>query len=244
MDSLNLDRKIRLLVVDDEKPITDLISTAISLDGYEVETANSGIEAINKLDGSTYDLVILDVMMPDFSGNYVLQRMRSNQDLTPVVFLTARDSTEDKILGLSLGADDYITKPFSLEELSLRIKAILKRHLLSDIKNSNILFAYDIELNLDTFEASRQSTLIQLTALEFSLLKYLVTHANKVVSKAELLEEVWGLDMYSDPNLVETYISYLRKKVDVFSPPLIQTIRGVGYSLRDMTQRQPNGFSK
>ncbi len=242
MDSLKLDRKIKLLVVDDEKSITDLISTAIGLDGYDVEVANSGIEAINKLKVASYDLVILDVMLPDFSGNYVIQRMRDNGDLTPVVFLTARDSTEDKITGLSLGADDYITKPFSLEELSLRIKAILKRHLLSSLRNSQVLFAFDIELNMDTFEVTRQGNLIQLTALEFSLLKYLVVHANKVVSKAELLEEVWGLDMYSDPNLVETYISYLRKKIDIFEPPLIQTIRGVGYSLRDMTRRNKNGL--
>ncbi len=239
MESLISERKPKLLVVDDERPITDLIATAISLDGYEVDIANSGIEAINKLDTKKYDLVILDVMMPDFSGNYVLQRMRNNQLDTPVIFLTARDSTEDKIAGLSLGADDYITKPFSLEELSLRIKVILKRYLATET-NSKMLSAYDIELNLDTFEVMRQGNLIQLTALEFSLLKYLVIHVNKVVSKSELLEEVWGLDMYSDPNLVETYISYLRKKIDIYEPQVIQTVRGIGYSLREMKNREVN----
>jgi two-component system OmpR family response regulator len=239
MESLISERKPKLLVVDDERPITDLIATAISLDGYEVDIANSGIEAINKLDTKNYDLVILDVMMPDFSGNYVLQRMRNNQLDTPVIFLTARDSTEDKIAGLSLGADDYITKPFSLEELSLRIKVILKRYLATET-NSKMLSAYDIELNLDTFEVMRQGNLIQLTALEFSLLKYLVIHVNKVVSKSELLEEVWGLDMYSDPNLVETYISYLRKKIDIYEPQVIQTVRGIGYSLREMKNREVN----
>lgn len=219
--------------MDDEPYITDLLAAALRYEGFEVEVAGTGSEALSKASaGSGHDLVLLDVMLPDIEGTEVCRRMRTGGVGIPVLFLTARDATEDKVQGLSLGADDYVTKPFSLDELVARIHAVLRRTgspVLSD--NGPISYA-DLVMDEETHEVWRQGALIDLTATEFNLLHYLLTNARRVLSKSDIVDHVWPYDFDGDPNIVETYISYLRKKVDSFDPPLLHTVRGVGYSLR------------
>jgi two-component system OmpR family response regulator len=222
----------RILVVDDEPYITDLLGAALRFEGFSVDVAATGVGAIDMARPARHDLVLLDVMLPDLDGNEVCRRLRALGVETPIVFLTARETTEDKVTGLTAGGDDYVTKPFSLEELVARIRAILRRTAGAE-KNGNFEMSFeDLVIDEEAHEVWRQGQLVELTATEFNLLRYLLLNARRVVSKSEILDNVWDYDFDGDPSIVETYISYLRKKVDRFSPPLIQTVRGVGYSLR------------
>jgi two-component system, OmpR family, response regulator len=222
----------RILVVDDEPYITDLLGAALRFEGFSVEVATTGAGALDMARPARHDLVLLDVMLPDLDGNEVCRRLRALGVETPIVFLTARETTEDKVTGLTAGGDDYVTKPFSLEELVARIRAILRRTAGGE-RNGNFEMSFeDLVIDEEAHEVWRQGQLVELTATEFNLLRYLLQNARRVVSKSEILDNVWDYDFEGDPSIVETYISYLRKKVDRFSPPLIQTVRGVGYSLR------------
>jgi len=220
----------RILVVDDEPYITDLLGAALRFEGFAVETASTGGEAMTMAERGRHDLVLLDVMLPDVDGTEVCRRMRAHGNRTPVLFLTARDATDDKIGGLTAGGDDYVTKPFSLDELVARIRAVLRRT--GFTRELDRLQFADLEMDDETHEVWRQGSLVELTATEFNLLRYMLENARRVLSKSEILDHVWHYDFDGDPNIVETYISYLRKKVDCFDPPLIHTVRGVGYSLR------------
>jgi two-component system OmpR family response regulator len=220
----------RILVVDDEPYITDLLSAALRFEGFAVETAATGFDAMTRAERGRHDLVLLDVMLPDLDGTEVCRRLRAQGFQTPVLFLTARDGTEDKIEGLTVGGDDYVTKPFSLDELVARIHAVLRRTM--PPAETDLLQFSDLQMDDETHEVWRQGSLVELTATEFKLLRHLLENARRVISKSEILDRVWDYDFDGDPNIVETYISYLRKKIDCFDPPLIHTIRGVGYSLR------------
>jgi len=222
---------LRILVVDDEPNIAELLSAALTFEGYEVGVAGTGAEALDLARSFRPNLVMLDVMLPDFDGNEVCRRLRAQGDQVPIVFLTARDTTEDKVEGLSLG-DDYVTKPFSVEELMARVGAILRRAKEVTNADPSVLQFADLVMHIDTHEVWRRELAIDLTATEFNLLRYLMENPRRVISKSELLDNVWGFDFRGDPNIVETYISYLRKKVDVIEPPVIHTIRRVGYTLR------------
>ncbi|MEX2552211.1 MAG: response regulator transcription factor [Actinomycetota bacterium] len=213
--------------------MTDLVATALRYQGFEVQTAGSGRAAISATESFRPHLILLDVMLPDFDGFEVQRRLVTDRIKTPVIFLTARDETESKVRGLTMGADDYIAKPFSLEELVARVRAVLRRsgsgH--SGSGQSVLSFA-DLELDEDSHEVRRADTLIDLTPTEFTLLRYVMVNARRVMSKAQILDHVWQYDFGGEANVVETYISYLRKKIDQFDPPLIQTVRGVGYCMR------------
>src|SRR2546421_107592 len=221
----------KVLVVDDEESITDLISTALRYVGFDVEIASTGRQALERAISFRPELIVLDVMLPDLDGFEVTRRLRGDGVRVPVVFLTARDATEDKVTGLTIGGDDYVTKPFSLEELVARVRAVLRRTRGDDDVSGRLQFG-DLELDEDTHEVWRAGTSVALTATEFKLLRYLMLNARRVLSKAQILDHVWEYDFGGDANVVETYISYLRKKVDRGDPRLIHTVRGVGYSLR------------
>jgi two-component system OmpR family response regulator len=221
----------RILVVDDEPNIAELLSAALTLEGYEVGVAATGAEAIDQVRSFRPNLVMLDVMLPDFDGTEVCRRLRNQGEHVPIVFLTARDATQDKVEGLSMG-DDYVTKPFSIEELMARIGAILRRAGEVAAADTSALRFADLSMNIDTHEVWRDEQPVDLTATEFNLLRYLLENARRVISKSELLDNVWGFEFRGDPNIVETYISYLRKKIDDREPALIHTIRRVGYTLR------------
>ena len=221
----------RILVVDDEPNIAELLSAALRFEGYDVGLASTGSEAIDMVRSYRPNLVMLDVMLPDFDGNEVCRRLRQQGDQVPIVFLTARDTTQDKVEGLSIG-DDYVTKPFSIEELMARVAAILRRAGEVEAADPSILRFADLTMHIDTHEVTRNEQLIELTATEFNLLRHLMENARRVISKSELLDNVWGFEFRGDPNIVETYISYLRKKIDSDGPPLLHTVRGVGYALR------------
>ncbi|MGH9019264.1 MAG: response regulator transcription factor [Acidimicrobiales bacterium] len=221
----------RILVVDDEPYITDLLGAALRFEGFGVEVAATGSEALSLAQHGRHDLVLLDVMLPDISGTEVCRRMRCEGIATPVLFLTARDATEDKVAGLTVGGDDYVAKPFSLDELVARIHAVLRRTSGRPGEQVRLVFA-DLEMDDDTHEVWRGGVPVDLTATEFNLLRYLLENARRVLSKSEIVDNVWSYDFDGDPNIVETYISYLRKKIDYVDPPLIHTVRGVGYSLR------------
>ena len=221
----------RILVVDDEESITQLLSTALRYEGFEVQTAASGRDALNEVEAFRPDLVLLDVMLPDMDGFEVQRRLPAGAARLPVVFLTARRDTEDRVRGLTVGADDYVTKPFSLEELIARVRAVLRRTRGEGGEQKRIVYA-DVELDEETYEVRRAGTLVELTPTEFNLLRYLMVNAGRVLSKPQILDHVWHYDFGGDANVVETYISYLRKKIDALGPPLIQTVRGVGYTLR------------
>ena len=220
----------RVLVVDDETNITDLVATALRYEGFEVEVAGSGHEALSAATSFRPELIVLDVMLPDLDGFEVVRRLRSQATRVPIVFLTARDATEDKVTGLTLGGDDYVTKPFSLEELVARVRAVLRRA--GGHAASGRLSFVDLEMDEDSHEVWRGQQRVELTATEFNLLRYLLLNARRVLSKAQILDHVWQYDFGGDANVVETYISYLRKKIDCYDPPLIHTVRGVGYCLR------------
>ncbi len=228
-------------MVDDEPYITDLLGAALRFEGFGVEVAATGHEAITMARRGRHDLMLLDVMLPDVDGTEVCRRLRAEGINTPVLFLTARDATEDKVTGLTVGGDDYVAKPFSLDELVARIHALLRRtSRVTGVNSTRLMFA-DIEMNEDTHEVWRQGVPIDLTATEFKLLRYLLENARRVLSKSDIVDKVWTYDFDGEPNIVETYISYLRKKIDSFDPPLIHTIRGVGYSLRIARDRETDG---
>ncbi|REF97262.1 two-component system OmpR family response regulator [Asanoa ferruginea] len=224
----------RLLVVEDDPNILELLSASLKFAGFDVSTATSGSSAVSAAKDRRPDLVVLDVMLPDLDGFEVIRLMREGGTRTPVVFLTARDATDDKIRGLTLGGDDYVTKPFSLEELTARIRAVLRRTTAGDQSASRLTFA-DLELDEETHEVYRAGQRVQLSPTEFKLLRYLMLNANRVLSKAQILDHVWNYDFRGDDNIVESYISYLRRKIDNGQPRLIHTLRGVGYVLRKPT---------
>jgi two-component system OmpR family response regulator len=221
----------RILVVDDEAAITDLVGLALRYEGFEVATAATGREALSKSVEFAPDLAVLDVMLPDYTGLEVCARLRSQGVKLPVVFLTARDATEDKIRGLSGGGDDYMTKPFSLEELVARIRTILRRTGQSAPESGRLVFE-DLELDEETREVTRAGSSIELTATEYRLLRYLMLNPRRVLTRAQILDHVWNYDFGGDGRVLETYISYVRKKLDAHGPSLIRTVRGVGYALQ------------
>lgn len=220
----------RVLVVDDEPSITDALCTALRYDGFEARGAGSGHDARTMLEGFTPDLVVLDVMLPDTDGFALARQLRADGHGVPIIFLTARDATADKLAGLSLG-DDYLTKPFSLAELLARITNVLRRTM--PTTPSAVLRFEDVTLNEDTHEVDRGGEALTLTRTEFALLSYFMRNPRRVLSKQQILDAVWSEDPTVDPNVVETYISYLRKKLGADRPPLIHTIRLVGYTLRE-----------
>ena len=223
----------RILVVDDEASISELISTSLRFVGFDVRTAANGAEALRVAEDFKPHAMVLDVMLPDLDGFEVCKKIRNEGVDTGVLFLTAKDGMDDKVKGLTLGGDDYMTKPFSLEELVARLRALLRRTGVDsiDIDDEKMRFA-DLELDEATHEVRRAGELLDLSPTEFALLRYLIINADRVVSKAQILDHVWQYDFRGDMGIVETYISYLRKKVDAFEPPLIHTVRGVGYRLR------------
>ena len=224
----------RLLVVDDEPNILELLATSLRFAGFEVATAVNGREALAEARRLRPDLVVLDVMMPDMDGFAVVRRMRGEGTMAPVLFLTARDATEDKVTGLTVGGDDYVTKPFSLEEIVARIRAVLRRT--SGVagaaaEQARLTFA-DIELDDDTHEVWKDGELVALSPTEFKLLRYFMQNSGRVLSKSQILDHVWHYDFGGEANVVESYVSYLRRKVDTTEPRLLHTLRGVGYVLR------------
>jgi two-component system, OmpR family, response regulator len=221
----------RVLVVDDEPNIVDVISMALRFQGFEVESAGTGSAAIAAVSEHRPHLIVLDVMLPDMEGFEVARRLGARHARVPIIFLTARDATEDKIRGLTLGGDDYVTKPFSLEELVARIRSILRRTGAAEAESSRLTFE-DLELDEDTREVARAGHQVDLTATEYRLLRYFLLNPRRVLTRAQLLEHVWDYDFGGDARVLETYVSYLRKKLDIHGPPLIHTVRGVGYALR------------
>ena len=221
----------RLLVVEDDPNILELLSASLRFAGFDVATATTGSDAVAAARAGRPDLVVLDVMLPDLDGFEVMRRLRDGGVRTPVVFLTARDATDDKIRGLTLGGDDYVTKPFSLEELTARIRAVLRRTTDPTDGSPRLTFA-DLELDEETHEVWRNGARVSLSPTEFKLLRYLMLNAGRVLSKAQILDHVWNYDFRGEDNIVESYISYLRRKVDTVEPRLIHTLRGVGYVLR------------
>ncbi len=221
----------RLLVVDDEPNIVELLSASLRFAGFEVATAAGGLEAVETARTFRPDLLVLDVMMPGLDGFGVVRRLRQEGVRTPVVFLTAKDATEDKVTGLTLGGDDYVTKPFSLEEVVARIRAVLRRVSSSPQAQTQLSFA-DIELDEDTHEVWKNGELVPLSPTEFKLLRYFMQNTGRVLSKAQILDHVWNYDFGGEANVVESYVSYLRRKIDTTEPRLLHTLRGVGYVLR------------
>src|SRR6266513_134679 len=221
----------RILVVDDEQYIRDLVGTSLRYEGFEVEEVSMGRAALAAASSFRPDLIVLDVMLPDLDGLEVTRRLRQDGLRVPVLFLTARDALEHKIAGLTIGGDDYVTKPFSLAEVVARTRAILRRTRGEADGDGRLRFA-DLEMDDDTHEVWRDGTPLRLTATEFSLLRFFLLNPRRVLSKSQILDHVWHYDFGGDPSVVETYVSYLRKKLDKLGPPLIQTIRLVGYWLR------------
>jgi len=223
----------RILVVDDENSISELIATSLRFVGFDVRTAATGSEALTIAEEFKPHALILDVMLPDQNGFEVCRQLRLDGHNVGVLFLTAKDAVEDKITGLTIGGDDYVTKPFSLEELVARLRALLRRTGATQIDSDEekVRFA-DLELDEATHEVRRAGNLIELSPTEFLLLRYLMINADRVVSKSQILDHVWQYDFRGDAGIVETYISYLRKKIDIYDPALIHTVRGVGYRLR------------
>ena len=227
---------VRILVVDDEESITDLLATALRYERFEVEVAHTGRQALKAVGDFRPHLIVLDVMLPDWDGFEVTKRLADQRERVPVLFLTARDATGDRVRGLTLGGDDYVTKPFSLEELIARIRAVLRRTHGNHDESARLAYA-DLEMDDDMHQVWRAGRSIQLTATEYKLLRYLMANAPRVLSKSQILDHVWNYDFRGEANIVETYVSYLRKKIDAHGPPLIHTVRGVGYRLS--APRQP-----
>ena len=222
---------LRVLVVDDEQMLTDLLSMALRMEGWDVRTASSGFDALAAAREFTPDAMVLDIMMPDLDGMAVLQRLRQSGDDVPVLFLTAKDAVADRVAGLTAGGDDYVTKPFSLEEVVARLRGLMRRAGASAGTADPILRVGDLTLNEDSHEVIRGGE-IELTATEFELLRYLMRNQRRVLSKAQILDRVWNYDFGGRSSVVELYISYLRKKIDSDREPMIHTVRGVGYMLR------------
>jgi two-component system, OmpR family, response regulator len=223
---------VRVLVVDDEPTLAELVTMALRYEGWEVRSAGNGVTAVRLARDFRPDVVVLDVMLPDLSGLDVLRRLREHTPNLPVLFLTAKDAVEDRIAGLTAGGDDYVTKPFSLEEVVLRLRALLRRtHVAGSVAGSTLTVG-DLTLDEDSREVHRGGTPVDLTATEFELLRFLMRNARKVLSKAQILDRVWHYDFGGQANIVELYISYLRKKIDVGREPMIHTLRGAGYVLK------------
>jgi two-component system OmpR family response regulator len=228
-------REPRVLVVDDEEHITELVAMGLGYNGFDVERAATGRAALDAIDKRKPDLIVLDVMLPDLDGFELTRRIRQGEGAgtrVPVIFLTAKDTTGDKIQGLRLGSDDYVTKPFSIEELIERVKAVLRRASGAGPGEHKLAFA-DLELDEDTREVWRDGRLIELTPTEYKLLHYLLANARRVLTRDQILEHVWDYTFAGNASVLETYISYLRHKVDADAAPLIHTVRGVGYTLRE-----------
>ena len=225
----------RVLVVDDEPNISALLSATLRLVEFDVRVAETGHRALQAVEEFEPDLVVLDVMLPDVDGFEIARRLRASGRRVPVLFLSAMDAVEDRISGLSAGGDDYVTKPFSLEEVVLRIRAILRRSRpwsADAPADAGVLRYADLEMDEDAHEVRRAGRLVDLSPTEFNLLRYLLINAGRVMSKAQILDRVWKYDFGGDGRIVESYVYYLRRKIDNVRPPLIHTIRGVGYTLR------------
>ena len=223
---------LRVLVVDDEENIAELLRMALRYEGWDVEVALNGTKAVSTAKKQRPDAVVLDMMLPDFDGMEVLRRLRGDQDDVPVLFLTARDSVEDRVAGLTAGGDDYVTKPFSLEEVVARLRALMRRSGAHQTATTSVVVVGDLQLDEDSHEVSRGGEEINLTATEFELLRFLMRNPRRVLSKAQILDRVWNYDFGGQANVVELYISYLRKKVDAGRTPMIHTMRGAGYVLK------------
>ena len=223
---------VRVLVVDDEANLTELLAMALRYEGWEVRTAGTGVQAVRTAKQFQPDAVVLDMMLPDFDGLEVLRRMRADSEGVPVLFLTAKDSVEDRVAGLTAGGDDYVTKPFSLEEVVARLRALMRRTALIVAEESHRLVVGDLTMDEDSHEVTRGGVEISLTATEFELLRFLMRNPKRVLSKAQILDRVWNYDFGGQANVVELYISYLRKKIDAGREPMIHTMRGVGYVLK------------
>ncbi len=224
--------KLRMLVVDDELTLTELLSMALRYEGWEVQTANDGQSAVRIAREFDPDAVVLDMMLPDLNGLQVLRKLRESAPTLPVLFLTAKDAVEDRVAGLTAGGDDYVTKPFSLEEVVARLRGLVRRNAHEVREPDALLRVGDLTLDEDSHEVSRAGTEITLTATEFELLRYLMRNPRRVLSKAQILDRVWSYDFGGQANVVELYISYLRKKVDAGRAPMIHTMRGAGYVLK------------
>jgi two-component system OmpR family response regulator len=225
------DERLRVLVVDDEPNIVDVVSMALRHHGFDVKASDNGTEALARVREWRPHALVLDVMLPDIDGFEVAKRLSDEHAGVPILFLSARDATADKVRGLTTGGGDYVTKPFSLEELLARLRNMLRRT--GSLREpSGLLVFADLELDEDTHEVSRGDRAIELTATEYRLLRYLMLNPRRVLTRAQLLDHVWSYDFAGDARVLETYMSYLRKKIDVGSIPLLHTVRGVGYSLR------------
>ncbi|MDR2703558.1 MAG: response regulator transcription factor [Cellulomonadaceae bacterium] len=232
----------RILVVDDEPSIRDLLAASLRFAGFEVFEATDGGSALREVEKVKPDLIVLDIMLPDQDGFAVTKRLRARGNHTPILFVTAKDDTADKVQGLTVGGDDYVTKPFSLEEVVARIRALLRRAGAAAVAEADILTVGDLVIDYDSHEVARAGIPIELSPTEFRLLGYLAENVGRVLSKEQILDHVWNYDWYGDKNIVESYVSYLRRKIDNLTvtiagvettlPPLIHTKRGVGYVLK------------
>ncbi len=223
---------VRVLVVDDEEPLADLVAMALRHEGWVASVAYSVTDALRLHAAGDHDIAVLDIMLPDGDGLGLMKKLREKDPKLPVLFLTAKDAVDDRVQGLTLGGDDYVTKPFSLEELVARLRGILRRVGQVPEDDAHILRVGDLSLNEDSYEVFRGDTPIELTSTEFELLRYLMNNPRRVLSKAHILDRVWSYDFGGKPSIVEIYISYLRKKIDTLGPPLIHTVRGVGYMIK------------
>ena len=223
---------LRVLVVDDEQMLADLLASALRYEGWEVTTAGTGIAAVCSAQEIDPDVIVLDIMLPDFDGLEVMRRVRGHRPNVPVLFLTAKDAVEDRVAGLTAGGDDYVTKPFSLEEVVAPRRALLRRSGASAEQQDELLEVGDLRMNEDSHEVWRGEEEINLTATEFELLRFLMRNPRRVLSKPQILDRVWNYDFGGQANIVELYISYLRRKIDRGREPMIHTMRGVGYVLK------------
>ncbi len=240
------DRIPQVLVVDDEPNIRELVQVALKFHGCAVTTAASGRDALRQAEATKPDLIVLDVMMPDMDGFEVCRRLRAAGNEVPVIFLTARDTSSDTVTGLAIGGDDYVTKPFSVEALVARVRAVLRRASRTTAgdgqgPSAGPLRVADLELDEERWTVQRAGVPVELSPTEFRLLAYLMRHQGRVLTRAQLLESVWGWDYSGESQIVETYVSYLRRKLDPLGPPLIHTQRGVGYSLRVPAEQAGHG---
>ncbi|UXA10178.1 response regulator transcription factor [Mycobacterium sp. SMC-8] len=223
---------IRVLLVDDERALTNLVRMALQYEGWEIDVAHDAAEAVAKHQSDTFDLLVLDIMLPDMDGLGVLARLRESGPYTPALFLTARDSVADRVTGLTAGGDDYMTKPFSLEELVARLRGLLRRSAFLTPADDESLTAGDLTLDAASREVTRAGEPVSLTSTEFELLRLLMRHQRKALSRSDILRQVWDYDFGGRTSIVDLYVSYLRKKIDAGREPLIHTVRGVGYMLR------------
>lgn len=227
----------RVLVVDDEPELAELVATALRIAGCRATLASDGATALDRMRRQPFEAVILDYMLPDADGDQVLRRMRAIDPSIPILFLTARGEVRDRVAGLQAGADDYLTKPFNLEELVARLQAVLRRT--QSTNDSNVLTFADLRMDLDSHTVNRGNESIDLTPTEFELLRFLLVNARTVVSKQQILQQVWGFDFDGRTSVVELYIGYLRRKIDRGHPALIHTVRGVGYVIREAAEMKP-----